>query len=79
VTLPARAPNKNANRENPVQDWRRAGIEPTIDDMLADPIVHALMRCDRIGEHDVRAAIARALGKPALVLTLGAQATQRPR
>ncbi len=43
-------------------DWRQAGIEPAIEDMLADPIVHAIMRRDRIGEHDVRAAIARARG-----------------
>lgn len=44
------------------QDWRRAGPEPAIDDMLADPIIHAVMRRDRIGESDVRAAIARARG-----------------
>lgn len=40
--------------------WRHAGIEPSLDDMLADPIVHAVMRRDGIGEREVRLAIAHA-------------------
>ncbi len=52
------------------QDWRHAGIEPAIDDMLADPIVHAIMRRDGIGEGEVRAAIAHARRGPALIVSL---------
>ena len=32
--------------------------EPTLDDVLDDPVVHLLMRRDGIGEAEVRAAIA---------------------
>ncbi|MDP2700172.1 hypothetical protein [Thalassospira sp.] len=38
--------------------------ELTIEDMLADPIVHHLMRYDGITEADVRKAISQATRKP---------------
>lgn len=37
--------------------------EPSVDDLLRDPIVHILMRHDRITEADVRAAIAPAAAR----------------
>lgn len=48
------------------QNWRQAGIEPAIEEMFTDPIVHAIWRRDRIGETEVRQAIARARRAPAL-------------
>ena len=57
--------------------WRHAGTEPAIDDMLADPIVHAVMRRDGIGEGEVRAALARARRGAALIVTLPATQTGR--
>ena len=52
--------------------WRHAGNEPAIDDMLADPIVHAVMRRDGIGEGEVRAALAHARRGAALIVALPA-------
>ncbi len=43
-----------------VDPFARAGDEPRLSDMLADPIVHTLMRCDRLSEGDLRIAIERA-------------------
>jgi hypothetical protein len=53
-------------------NWRQAGIEPAIEEMLADPIVHAIWRRDRIGETEVRQAIARARRAPVLSAGSGA-------
>lgn len=38
-------------------DWSRAGIEPRLDEILNDPIVHLLMRRDRLTPSDVWGAI----------------------
>ena len=40
--------------------WRRGGVEPTVEELLADPIVGLLMRHDRIDETELRRALARA-------------------
>ncbi|OAN51329.1 hypothetical protein A6A04_16260 [Paramagnetospirillum marisnigri] len=40
--------------------FARAGDEPALADLLADPILHALMRRDRLTEGDLRTAIERA-------------------
>jgi len=37
--------------------WTTAGVEPTLDEMLADPIVQLVMRRDRIAAGDVRRAV----------------------
>jgi hypothetical protein len=37
--------------------WSRAGVEPTLWDALADPIVVSLMRADRLRRKDVLAAV----------------------
>ena len=61
-------------------DWRHAGIEPAIDEMLADPIVLAVMRRDRIGEQDVRRAMAQARpGATILVAFTPTDASRKPR
>jgi hypothetical protein len=35
----------------------QAGVEPALDDMLADPIIQAVMRRDGVTSADLRAAI----------------------
>lgn len=37
--------------------WSKAGIEPSITDVLSDPIVHTLMRADRVHITDLLAII----------------------
>lgn len=36
------------------QGWIKAGIEPFLDDVLADPIVLLMMRCDNLRPSEVR-------------------------
>jgi len=38
-------------------DWSEAGPEPRLSDVLADPIVHLVMRRDRLTPEDVRRAV----------------------
>ena len=38
-------------------DWSEAGPEPKLGDVLADPIVHLVMRRDRLTPEDVWAAV----------------------
>lgn len=38
--------------------WARAGVEPALWDVLADPIVLSLMRADRLKRKDVLTAVA---------------------
>jgi hypothetical protein len=40
--------------------WRRAGVEPSLDELIADPIVGLLMRHDRIDEAELRRTLAKA-------------------
>jgi hypothetical protein len=50
------------------EDWSRAGVEPGLDDLISDPLVHLVMRRDHVAPPDVLKALARArarLGKPA--------------
>ena len=42
--------------------WSEAGPEPEISELLADPIVHLVMRRDGLTEKDVRAAVHVARG-----------------
>lgn len=44
--------------------FARAGDEPALADLMADPVLHTLMRCDRLSEGDLRQAIER--GRAAL-------------
>jgi len=40
--------------------WSSAGLEPTLDELLHDPIVELLMRRDRISRQAILRAMARA-------------------
>jgi len=40
--------------------WRRAGVEPSVDEMIADPIVGLLMRHDRVDEGELRRTLEKA-------------------
>ena len=40
--------------------WREVGEEPALDEVLADPIVHLVMRRDGIEIAELRDVIARA-------------------
>ena len=40
--------------------WSRAGTEPSVEDLLADPICHRIMQHDGISPDDVWMAIRRA-------------------
>ncbi len=40
--------------------WARAGIEPRLEDVLADPLVHQIMRYDQVTESALRSVIGRA-------------------
>jgi hypothetical protein len=37
--------------------WDQVGVEPSLSEILDDPIVQTIMRYDRIGPDDVRAAM----------------------
>ena len=39
------------------QHWRTGGIEPTVQDLMSDPIMALMLRHDRITPDDVWAAI----------------------
>jgi hypothetical protein len=40
--------------------WARAGIEPRLEEVLADSLVHQVMRCDGVTEAALRGGIGRA-------------------
>ncbi len=39
---------------NAAEMWRDPGIEPSLEDVLSDPLVHLIMRRDRLSVADVR-------------------------
>ena len=45
-----------AERVDP-RAWARAGAEPSLDELLADPVVRLVMACDAVTADDVRAII----------------------
>jgi hypothetical protein len=49
---------RNAGPEKPVGLWGGAGPEPKLSDVLADPLVHLVMRRDGLERADVEAAVA---------------------
>ena len=32
----------------PREDWSRAGVEPSLEDLINDPIVHLVMQCGAV-------------------------------
>jgi hypothetical protein len=39
------------------QDYREAGVEPSVEDLMSDPIVHLILRRDRITPADTWTAV----------------------
>src|SRR3954467_1366424 len=54
-------PPRTGRRPRAVAPWSRAGAEPSLDEVLADPIVRLVMDSDRLTTEDVRAAVRRAV------------------
>jgi hypothetical protein len=48
------------HRFRPDRRWAAGGIEPDLNDMLADPVVHLVMRRDGVTEAELRRVIAAA-------------------
>jgi hypothetical protein len=46
------------------QRWAKAGVEPGLWEVLADPIVMSLMKADRITRREVLTASERVLDRP---------------
>ena len=44
----------------PRRDWSQPGVEPTIDELMNDPVTHVIMRYDRITAEQVKAAVDQA-------------------
>ena len=42
------------------QDWLQPGFEPSIDEMMSDPLVQAIMRRDGLSVEQVRGVVERA-------------------
>lgn len=40
-----------------VQRWTQRGEEPTVTDLMRDPLTHAVMRCDGVGLRELWAVI----------------------
>jgi len=64
-TIPRECRGSPVRRARP---WSAGGCEPCLDDVLADPIVHQVMRRDGVEAAQLRALIAvvraRQRGKP---------------
>lgn len=54
-TLKLPLPRRNSR---PSDRWTEAGIEPRLSDVLADPLVHQVMRRDGLERADLEAAVA---------------------
>lgn len=56
--IPATVPiSEHISEEKMRTDWTAPGAEPSLHDVMADPMIALLMQSDRIGPHDVYAAI----------------------
>jgi hypothetical protein len=49
--------------QHETQAWRKPGIEPTLSDALAEPIVQALMQRDGVSRTALESVIAHAQGR----------------
>lgn len=55
-TIPRDCRTPSVRRAHP---WSAGGCEPRLDEVLADPIVHQIMRRDGVSPGDLRALVAR--------------------
>jgi hypothetical protein len=60
TTLTKRMPARSASSRKPLHAYREAGIEPTIAEMLAEPIVRTLMVRDAVSDATIVRVIADA-------------------
>lgn len=51
--------SEHMSEEKMKTDWTTLGAEPSLHDVMADPVITLLMRSDRIGSCDVYAAIGK--------------------
>ena len=49
-----------SHRFRPERQWSAGGTEPALADLLADPIVHLVMRRDGVTEAELRHVVAAA-------------------
>jgi hypothetical protein len=49
-----------ATAVRPAHDWLRPGVEPLLGEVLADPLVHLVMRRDGVTQAQLRGVVARA-------------------
>jgi len=68
------------------RDWRRAGVELALDEVMAEPIVHLVMRRDGLTPEDVWAVVeevrrrhAEAPASPAVTFTVGKENQNAPK
>ena len=68
------------------RDWRRAGVELALHEVMAAPIVHLVMRRDRLTADDIWAVVeevrrrqAEAPASPATSLTVGKESQNAPK
>lgn len=45
-------------RPHPADRWQDAGVEPTLSEVLSDPLIHLILRRDGLNLDDLRRAIA---------------------
>jgi hypothetical protein len=67
-------------------DWRRAGVELALHEVMAEPIVHLVMRRDRLTDDDVWAVVeevrrrqAEAPASPVTTLTVSKENQNAPK
>jgi hypothetical protein len=57
---PAAPQHSNRAARPPRRDWSQPGVEPTIDELMNDPVTHVIMRYDRISAEQVKAVAEQA-------------------
>jgi hypothetical protein len=57
----------------------RHNVEPTVEELLSDPIVHLLMLCDRLEPEHVWACVNNARQRLALAARKSARSSRSPR
>jgi hypothetical protein len=85
ATRPVRRPERTGGAIME-RDWRRAGVELALHEVMAEPIVHLVMRRDGLTPEDVWALVeevrrrqAGAPAPPATRLTVGKENQNAPK
>ena len=59
----ARCVMTKAMQDGATRAWSKAGVEPALSEVLADPVVHLVMRRDGVSPCELRRVIVAAQGK----------------